>query len=342
MAAKKGGRQSGAAGLVAVTVGLVLACSPGQDDPLAPPPGSLLADPLGPFPESMQDVGLYPTLLDLDTVSSVAIGYTPGWPLWSSGSDKARYLVLPAGEVIDNADPEAWSLPVGTLLFKTFGYRNVATQTIPVETRVMRRAADGSWEFAAYQWNEEQDDATLLELDFPVATPMPGGGPTAVHTIPARIECRQCHESSDDPVLGLNELQLAEAGDLSALFERGALAEPPSSEPARIEHPDTITRSVLGWFHGNCVHCHNGGDTENASFDLRADVALANTIDQPTQSSASAAGIRIVPGRPDESILYLAVSGEGGDPEQEDMPPLGIDRRDTQMIARLRGFIESL
>ncbi len=333
-----------AAAIACVMVG---ACAPSNDDPNAVPPGSLLAEPFGPLPERLSETGLYPAAPDLEPQPSVALAYAPAWPLWSSGSVKERFIVLPRGETIDNRSADAWRMPSGTLLFKTFSYIDPQGDTRPVETRLMRSDADGGWEYAVYRWTPEGDDALLLEIDRPTEAAVPYD-PAQPHTIPAKLECRQCHEASADPVLGLSEVQLAAAitEDGSTMLERlveaGALAEPPSASPVVIDHDDPSTLEILGWFHGNCVHCHNGGDAENASFSLAATVALDNTIGQPTQSSASGSGIRIVPGDPASSVLFASVSGQSDDPELEDMPPVGIDRRDTAAIERLREFIETL
>lgn len=322
-----------------MSLSALVACAAPDEDPLAPPPGSLLDDPYAELPTSLRATGMYPRAPELQSQPSIALPYDPAWPLWSSGSDKQRYLVLPPGETIDNSVSDAWRVPVGTLLFKTFSYPDAQGRDRPVETRVMRLDAQGEWDFAAYQWDEAGEDATLLDIDRPTKVAVPGQ-PELMHTIPARLECRQCHEASPDPVLGLSEVQLA--GQLGALADAGALQQEPPSSPAAITHPDAATQQVLGWFHGNCVHCHNGTDAENASFSLLAADALANTIDQPTQSSASAEGIRIVPGLPEQSVLWLVVSGEGDDPELEDMPPVGIDRRDDAGVEMLRDFIEEL
>ena len=207
------------------------------------------------------------------------------------------------------------------MLFKTFSYGDV-----PVETRVMRFRR-GAWEYEAYRWNAAGDDGDRLELDFPEEVERPDG---LVHTIPARLECETCHETAEEAVLGFVPQQLTGQADFGEVFADAPALPPP------------IEEAVVGYWYGNCVHCHHGGEHENAGFDLRPDVALANTIGQPTASSASAAGIRIEPGRPEESILFLAISGEHDDPELEDMPPLGIDVRDDAAIETLRAFIGGL
>jgi hypothetical protein len=305
----------------------------------APEPGTLVTDPLAPFPASLSRTGLYPEAPDLSIVPDVAIHYEPAWPLWSTGSDKHRYLVLPAGEQVNTADPDRWIFPAGTLLFKTFLYDDVTEGCArPVETRVMRKTEAGPWEYAAYAWDAAGVDATRLDLAdrVPIDVAGPEGG--FVHHVPARIECRACHESAIAEVLGFERLQLS--AQLADLFAAGVLDRRQAIEP--IEDPDATARDVLGLFQGNCVHCHNGSGGPSSSFDLRHEVAFANTIDQPTQSSASASGIRIVPGSPETSILFLALEGETDDPEVATMPPMGVDVRDEGSIELLRAFIMEL
>jgi hypothetical protein len=310
-------------------------------------PGTLVADPLAPFPADLSDVGIYPDAPDLSVVPDVAIHYVPAWPLWSNGSGKHRYLVLPPDATIDASDPPAWVLPTGALMFKTFLFDDgVDGCPRPVETRVMRKASDGTWDYAVYGWDKAGVTGQRLDIGDRVPIEVTGDEGPFVHHVPARIECRACHESSWGDALGVERLQLstplgeASQPQLDAWWERGLLSDPVSSQI--IEHDDEATRQVLGMFAGNCVHCHNGSGGPSSSFDLRHDVALANTIDQPTESSASASGIRIVSGTPEQSILFLAFSGETNDPEVEPMPPVGVDVRDAAAVELLRAFISAL
>ena len=164
------------------------------------------------------------------------------------------------------------------------------------------------------------------------------------HRVPSTLQCLQCHESGISPVLGFSELQLN-----SAAVERGdqlasvadLLSEPPQ-QAAGVLEPKGRARQVVGYLQGNCAHCHNGGSGPSASFDLRAEVALKNTVGVPTQSSASAPGIRIQPGKPLESVLYLAMSAQGSDDEAKIMPPVGVELADAAFIDELRLFIEEL
>lgn len=316
-------------------------CSAADDTVRLPAPGTLLAEPTAPLPDTIAELGLHPDPADRRTVVDLAIAYAPRWPLWSSGSDKSRWLAVPAGETIDNRVRDAWVYPAGTIFFKTF-----ADGPTPIETRVLRKQADQRWALASYQWNDQGTDGTRLDGDFEVVVPLAAGGQ---HTIPNTLMCRECHESAPDPVLGDSELQLSEAIDdgpsaLAVLASAGLLREPAPANPRRVrEHAeDPQTHAVLGDWVGNCVPCHNGTDGPSSSFDLDPAVALRNTIGVDTESSASAAGIRIDPGSTATSILFLAVSGEHEDPEVEPMPPVAIDARDQAMVERLRAFIEGL
>jgi hypothetical protein len=165
------------------------------------------------------------------------------------------------------------------------------------------------------------------------------------HVVPGRLTCRQCHESSTSFVLGFQPEQLldAEAGfdQLTALQEAAVIDEVPEvSDP--VADYDDLTKDVLGYFVGNCAHCHNGKNGIASSYDLRPGVALENIIDQPTQSSASAAGTRVVPGNPEDSILFLAFSGETEDPEVKLMPPVGVSLVDPEGVQLVRAWIEAL
>ncbi len=311
-------------------------CGPG---PIEAPEGSLLREPLRALPERFSEVGLYPVAPDF-TVPAQAVPYEPAWPLWSNGSAKRRHIVLPAGETID-AGAAPWVFPAGTLLFKTFLYPDEGFRDglRPIETRLMRLDAEGTWDYATYRWNGDGSEATLVDPTAPDPVPIAGEGGDFVHTIPAKLECRTCHESREGEVLGFEPLQLSD--QLSALGELGLFAAtPPAAAP--IDHDDPVTREILGRFYGDCVHCHNGGDGPSSSFDLRPDVALENTIGVMTASSASAFGVRIVPGDPAASILFQSYSGETSDPEVKLMPPVGVDVRDDASIELLRGWIADL
>ena len=201
-----------------------------------------------------------------------------------------------------------------------------------------RRTHEG-WDYHAYQWRG--DDADLLSLDVGVPTTIKfDGGEKRTHEIPSRFDCRSCHESNPTVVIGFDELRLGH--DLDSLAARGVFIEAPPAEPERIEQADTRTREVLGYLHGNCAHCHNGAPNSMSRLDLRHAHALENTLGVPTEGSGQAAGVRIVPGVPEDSILFLSLSAKRADTELQPMPPIGVQRIDVDAIERIETWIRSL
>ncbi len=228
--------------------------------------------------------------------------YTPRFPLWTDGLEKARTISRPSPDTAPDA--------VGTIFTKTFfdGDR-------PLESRVLVRRTDG-WELAAYLW--DGDDAVLLAGD--KATPVPD----STHVVPSQRQCRTCHESAPSPILGFNDVQLGHASLVPGVADT-ALPR------AKYE--------AIGWVLGNCTHCHNGGAGPASVFDLRPAAFDAATICVETTSSMSMPGLRIAPGKPDDSVLLRAASHGDGTAA---MPPLGVHAPDPAGLGALRAYITSL
>jgi hypothetical protein len=326
-----------------------LACAQdSSDEPTdTTPADALLYQPLSSLPALLSETGVFPHLLDLNQVAPEAIAYEPMWPLWSSGSEKSRVLVLPEGTQIDNTDPGKWIFPLGTLIFKTFSFPNDDGQWNPVETRLMRKEEE-DWTYHVYQWNEEGTDAALISIQ--KKTPVSALGPdgeTFEHLIPSLLQCRKCHESNPTRVIGFSELQLSTSADnlaplIDTLVEKEHLLVTPTQPLPTLTHEDPLTQEVMGYMQGNCTTCHNGGDGPATSFDLHHTVMLENTVNMPTEGSGSADGIRVVPGHPEESILFVGFSGETTDQEVKMMPPLGADKMDKEAVELFRNWIESM
>jgi hypothetical protein len=313
---------------------LSAACASEAERPRAP---RWLDDTTQPLPAMLSELGLYPEVGDPSVVDPRAVAYAPAYALWSNGSDKARYLVLPEGEAVA-VDDAGFDLPVGSALFKTFAFEDDEGARRYVETRVLVRGED-AWGYGAYQFRDDQREADLLEGKTATEVEVKAhDGSMLTHAIPSTRQCRTCHESSERPVLGFTREQLGLAHDdaggsaLAALHDQGVLdAEVEAPEPLAA---DAATADVLGYVLGNCVHCHNGwGEGANSSFDLRPEVMLEHTVGVETEDSASGIGLRIAPGDPEASVLYLAFVGRDNGTGVEPMPPLGV---------RLRAFIEGL
>ena len=279
-------------------------------------------------PLELADDDSFPELLselDFENAPGV-VPFEPVWPLWSNGLEKRRWVYVPAGEVVDTSS-EPWRWPAGSMLFKTF-----LLDGAPIETRILWKPVeeeeDDEWEYFGYQW--AGDDASILELNRPV--PVADGR----HEIPSELDCKSCHEPAGGPI-GLNPWQLDDA----ALASLGSRLDP-LPERRLVEGPDPATTDILGYWVGNCTSCHDGELGDQHSFDLSPGVALDNTLGIETDSGATASGLRIAPGDPEQSILFLAVSGEHDNEEIKSMPPTGVQQRDSAHIEALRSWITSL
>lgn len=341
--------ESALLGLLAHLGPFVLSGLPGCGAPASEPVGldaetSFLAgDRLGELPESLAELGLYPDPANRREPHPEAIPFVPAYALWTNGATKERLLLLPPGTSVDTASVP-WRFPLGAILSKTFSYPGEGDTAVPVETRILRRGADG-WDYAVYSWNAEGTGALLLDGGAPVSVPITLGDERFEHVVPSRLQCRSCHESAPGVVLGFDELRLAVAppGEsetpLEDMHGRGVLSELPP-DPERLTAADDLTRSVLGYFEGNCTHCHNGGEGPASAFSLRHPVALENVIDVEATSEL-VGGWRVQSGAPEQSGLFLALSRAEVTTAQP-MPPLGVERLDVAAVEMFRTWIAGL
>jgi hypothetical protein len=306
------------------------------------------------LPQHLGDTGLY-VPGSLSQVNPDVLPFSPQYPLWSDGAAKRRWIWLPPGASIDAASADAWDFPRGTRLWKEFAHGRV------LETRYLERATDGRWLYGSYVWNAQGTDAVLA----------PAGGikdlPGAHYSIPSEDDCRACHEGAPVPVLGFSALQLSPdrdplaphadraAGfiDLRQLVARGLLrnlAPELLMKPPRIAASSPAERAALGYLHGNCGNCHNA---EGPLAVL--DMTLAQRVGAPApgavlrsivnvQSQFLPAGVpadaaRVAPGRSADSVIAARMRSRN---PIEQMPPLGTSAVDTEAVALVARWIESL
>jgi hypothetical protein len=286
-----------------------------------------------PLPEYLSEVGLYEDVVARATYTDL-VGYEPRHALYSNGLEKERLLYLPEATAVEIDGAQPWGFPIGTVLVKTFLYEGV-----PIETRLIFRTADG-WDYGMYQWLSDASDAKVLSGNW-AERPLVLGDGALIHTLPSRLDCRTCHEThaaiAASPVLGISSLQTA-----TPLVAAEVFSEPPTT--TTVQGRTDEETAALSYFIGNCVSCHNGGDSINAAFSLYPDDAVANTVNRPTESETGA-GIRVVPGEPEQSVLFITVV-EAGLPTYRGpfklMPPIGVDVTDPAASATLGSWIESL
>lgn len=295
------------------------------------------------MPQQLSETGLFQDMHARVPLARAAL-YEPRYPLWTNGADKERWILLPVGTHVENVQAAPWEFPVGSVFGKTFTYRT-DHGVEPVETRIIRRTLHG-WDYHAYRWIG--DDAELLSLERTIYVPVVGFGEQLWLAVPSRFECRTCHESNATPVIGFDELRLnsrmpaTEATKLDFLYAQGVLGFAPPESADSIVTTDALTHSVLGYLHGNCAHCHNNSPNSASELDLRHPESLTQLVGVQTRGSGQLSGLRVAPGAPDQSILYQSFIADGSLPDLKPMPPLGVQRRDTEAAANFEQWIRSL
>ena len=219
------------------------------------------------------------------------VPYDLATPLFSDYALKERAIYVPAGGRIRYVERDAFEMPVGTAIVKSFLFprdlRAPDEDLRLLETRVLVRYEDG-WRSFPYVWREDGSDADyfvrgrVVAIDF---VDLEGRSRTAQYLIPQKNQCVECHELLDDQgeryltVIGpkarhlnrdyvydgevknqlahLKELDLL--ADLPPLDEVEAAFEVESlrgSSTSAIDS-ETLVRAARDYLDINCAHCHN-------------------------------------------------------------------------------------
>lgn len=297
----------------------------------------------GSLPQRLSETGCFEA--DLRTPKPELVPYLLSAPLWSDGLHKRRYFVVPPGEQIGIDVLGRWRFPSGSVLIKTFSL----DVDHPIETRVMVRR-DGTWDFYTYRWRDDGSDADLLS---DAATRMlEQSGEAFAWEFPSETGCRSCHGFGEGELLGPGTAQLNREvvygeqprEQLDALVELGLFMKSPgsASELPRIVDPRDqdapLEQRARAYLHGNCAHCHQPAWMDP---DLRWDTPLdaMAACNHPTEYPSDAGGeLRIAPGEPEHSNLWLRMTTRGDDR----MPPLGSGRGDEFGHALVEAWIASL
>jgi hypothetical protein len=283
--------------------------------------------------------------------------FTPRYPLWSDGAKKDRFIYLPAGTRIDTSNPDRFSFPVGTRLYKTF-----AAGDLRVETRVLSKVSSGvgfdRWSVLSYAWSADQHSVSAA----------PSGGVTNALgsglDIPSQANCKSCHNMTGaDAVIGFNALQLNHDDGglaLADLLLRGSLVNGSSGTPANVSLSNAVfpgnaqARAALGYLHGNCGHCH-GGPTPRAEQRLWSVLGMTDLQDAPIMESAVCQCLQLWRGRQNDAGSFYTLRVSPGRAELsgiigrmssrirgEQMPPVGTNHIDPTGLATVRAWIDSL
>ena len=219
-----------------------------------------------PFPRRLSETGLFASIRDHAMVAGV-LPYDVNSPQWSDGAHAVRFLALPPRRgadgrpepnpqpaPIDVLDNNSWNFPDGTVVVNSFAIEeeegNPATRRW-IETRIMLKDA-GEWAGYSYQWQDDQQDAVLVEAGgadrtFAVRTADLAAHPDGVRTrswrYPSRAECMVCHSRAAGFVLGLSTVQLNRDFDYRTALGEGYA---PDNQLRAFEHAGLLRSNWWG------------------------------------------------------------------------------------------------
>ena len=272
-------------------------------------------------------------------------GVTPyrlNTPLWSDGSEKLRFVYLPAGTKALADGEGLLKFPVGTALIKTFKLEGRL-----IETRVLLHRPEG-WVALPYQWNADQTDARLVLAGARLDAKTPAGEAIS-YAIPNKNQCKECHASGDAVVpigpkaRNLSALWLTDLAKAGRLDRAPKLARRIPLWENRAKSP--VADAARGYLDVNCAHCHSpAGAASNSGLYLGWDVTDRTMLGigkRPVAAGRGSGGLEfgIVPGKPEQSILYHRMNSlEGG----VSMPELGRASLDRDGLSIVHAWITGL
>ena len=232
------------------------------------------------YPQRLSDWGLIERRGDRLVLGEGVLPYDVNTPLFADYAQKLRTVWLPPGRSARFDADQAYDLPEGTLISKTFFYPTdggiaQATESWDgrvesldlararlVETRLLVRQAEG-WEALAYVWRGDEAWLSITGAIIPLPLAPPDGGAARAinYTVPSRNQCASCHVTGQEEdalmPIGLTTRQLNRGygggpGNQIADFQALGWLDgvPPATAWARnadwADADESLTRRCLG------------------------------------------------------------------------------------------------
>ncbi|MBX7194332.1 MAG: hypothetical protein K1X94_19915 [Sandaracinaceae bacterium] len=284
-------------------------------------------------------------------------------PLFSDYSTKRRFLRLPpGGEITVTADGH-FVFPEGTIIAKTFGFRDdlrdASSHERIVETRLLELRG-GRWIPYVYLWNDDASDAQLTRIGarIPITfTDLHGETQTINYRVPSTTQCGNCHGGQGDVApLGPRVEQLDRDHDYGAgpenqldhLVELGWMVSRPSGPLPFVDPMDEaapLEDRARSYLHANCAHCHRqegAADQSGLWFDIaQTDEARLGFCKIPAAAGRGTGGrsVDIWPGDPDRSILLFRMESTEPGIKMPELPAVLVHE---EGVALMREWIASL
>lgn len=321
-----------------------------------------------PFCDRLSTYALFDDVARQEPAEGV-LPFAVSTPLFADRAGKDRFIVLPGGAAMAWRDREAFELPVGSVLVKTFRFprdaRDASRSNQLIETRLLVRRAKG-WEGAAYVYDRNGEGKLAIEgAEVPVDwIDEAGVAQHQQYLVPNKNQCKNCHEEAEGTLtpLGPKARHLNRPGEphggddgvianqLQHWVDTGVLtgAPPAAQWPRAVVAHDpssgTLDERARAWLDISCAHCHNpkgAARTSGLDLSLTAQPEALGVCKPPVATGRGSAGRQfdIVPGKPDESIIMARL--ESVEPEIK-MPELGRTLVDVQGTALIREWVSAM
>ncbi len=313
----------------------------------------------GSIPALLSQTGIFSNTATLQ-INPGAVEFDVNAPLWSDGSLKRRWLLLPGTTKIAFSATDAWTFPVGTALVKHFELPITQTTTRRLETRVFFRHNQG-WAGYTYKWRANGSDADLLtdavSETYQVETPgIPNVTRPQTWYYPSQVDCMRCHTASSGTVLGVRTQQLnrdfaytaatdnqLRSWDHIGLFTTTlAAASTYGAYPTYTDTSKPIENRARAYLASNCAHCHQPAEPRSGVIDLRYNTtkSLMNIIDvRPLYGNVGLSDpYRVKTGSKESSVLWERIDRL----DQLRMPPLASSVIDPTGVNLIGAWIDSL
>lgn len=313
------------------------------------------------FPRLLSRTGLFESTADHRLAPGV-IEYQINSPGWNDGAEALRFMALPGDATIEYSERRGWKFPDKSVLIQTLMWPEDGSELAKrrLETRILIQT-QSEWAGYSYVWNQQQNDATLVDAegqDLVLGPQGPNGSSSDfVWRIPSRAECMSCHSRAVNYVLGLSHLQIdhnvttihGQENQLRNWQQMGLFsgALPANlSQDERLVDPYDVSQDrlarVKAYLHTNCSSCHveTGGGNSRMELEWTTPLDKMNIVASfPQHDAFGFTQPRIVSsGKPDQSVLLARLSRRG----RGQMPPLVSRRVDQKAVELFQEWIASL
>jgi uncharacterized repeat protein (TIGR03806 family) len=281
-----------------------------------------------------------------------AFGYTLRTPLFSDYADKQRFVYIPQGREARVVAGGTIEFPVGTVLFKSFGWAD-HNGGKPVETRLLIHRTSG-WVALPYIWDADGKDATLAlgGRRVLVSFKSPDGEAHSIrYAVPNKNQCKECHSTNGviepiGPKMRNLRVDLTGMQKAPPIRVRGIPARSVTMPQWDDPKSGGVADRARAYLDVNCAHCHNpAGSASNSGLFLRwtDDPAGVNygIGKRPTAAGRGSGGMdfAIAPGDPARSFMIYRL--ESTDPGIA-MPEVGRSTVHKEGAALLRQWIAEM